>query len=362
MDTLDELVRTGPFVSLTLPIEASVVDAEERMAIRWGNARRVLADAGAPDELLDRVAEAVTDSARARASSVAVVGVPDGPLVVALLQDDVGERATFGPVPTLGPLLEARRAEAPHVVVVADRVGADVWISGASGEHGGDPDLEVEGETRHLHRSHPGGWSQRRFQQRAENTWEQNAAGVAQEVADAADRVGAELIVVTGDVRAVGFLEEHLPEAHASHLRIVEEGGRTDDDVAERVASAAARAIDDLRARRTVEVVERFRTAAGRDLAVQGPGEVLAALSEGRVAVLLVHDAAGDDRTAWSSPDGALAATERATLEQLGVEAVEGRLVDVAVRAALATGAEVELVPAHGAGSPDGNVGAILRG
>ncbi len=33
---------------------------------------------------------------------------------------------------------------------------------------------QVEGETEYIRRGAPGGWSQKRFQQRAENTWEHN--------------------------------------------------------------------------------------------------------------------------------------------------------------------------------------------
>ena len=36
-----------------------------------------------------------------------------------------------------------------------------------------------EGDTEYIHRCHPGGWSQRRFQQRAENPRDDNANDIA---------------------------------------------------------------------------------------------------------------------------------------------------------------------------------------
>ena len=48
------------------------------------------------------------------------------------------------------------------------------WV----GIHGDSPEevqVQVDGDELHIHRPHQGGWSQRRFQQRAENQWEANA-------------------------------------------------------------------------------------------------------------------------------------------------------------------------------------------
>lgn len=75
---------------------------------------------------------------------------------------------------------------------------------------------------------------------------------------------------------------------------------------------------------------------------------------------LLVHDAADDGRTAWFGPDPTHVAPTRAALRDLGVDSPrQGRLVDVAVRATLGTGAGIRVVPA-GAGVGE-DPGAILR-
>ncbi|QGG96159.1 baeRF2 domain-containing protein [Actinomarinicola tropica] len=364
MEPTDTIAATGPFVSLTLPIEADAADAEDRMGIRWSNARRQLAEDGAPEDLLDRIEPIVTGAARQHAAAIHLVAPSDGPVLVHLgHDDDVTEQARTGPVPALLPLMRARDEDVAHLVVVVDREGADIWVRDSRGDTTGqDPDAEVDGDTEHIHRGQPGGWSQRRFQQRAENTWEKNAAGVAAEVDQVARRAGARLVVATGDVRALGFLEEHLSEETKGILTVVDTGGRSDDDAVERASAEADRLVADLAARRTVDALERFGAATGEDLAVEGASDTLRTLSEGRVAVLLVHDHGAEERTAFASVDGSVAATERSVIEDLGLEVVEGRLVDVAVRTALATGAEVVVVPAHGARVPREGIGGVLRG
>ena len=55
-------------------------------------------------------------------------------------------------------------------------------------------------------------------------------------------------------------------------------------------------------------------------------------------------------------------ATEAATLKALGIDDVrEGRLVDVAIRAAFGTRAVVRIIPSTGRNAPHDGIGAILR-
>jgi hypothetical protein len=77
--------------------------------------------------------------------------------------------------------------------------------------------------------------------------------------------------------------------------------------------------------------------------------------------VLLVHDDGDDERQAWWSASLGVAALDRATLDVLGsgADPVQGRLVDVAVTAALRAGASVRVVP-DAAVIQDG-IAALLR-
>ena len=61
------------------------------------------------------------------------------------------------------------------MLVVADRASADLHGSDLDGE----TDTSVDGSQNLIERSKPGGWAQKRYQQRAIDSWERNAAEVA---------------------------------------------------------------------------------------------------------------------------------------------------------------------------------------
>ncbi len=272
--------------------------------------------------------------------------------------------ARWDSLPSVGPLLEWRQLAIPHVVVVADRVGADL-VGVGPGQ--AEVHEEIEGATEPLTKSKPGGWSQRRHQQRAENTWDRNAKAVAHEVAALAAEVRARLILATGDVRALALLEEHLPEGARPDLRILSHGVGSDA-----LADEVVRLLCDVSARDTVSVLRAWRaglgkpvqgaegTPAGGRRAVEGAEDTMAALRAAQVATLLVHDDPDDERRAWWGPDPVHVALGRGELEDLGAASLQpARLVDVALRAALLTGAGVRVVPQ--AGGPRDGLGALLR-
>ncbi|MGI8806396.1 MAG: hypothetical protein ACR2KK_00805 [Acidimicrobiales bacterium] len=105
-----------------------------------------------------------------------------------------------------------------------------------------------------------------------------------------------------------------------------------------------------MRAEDEVAVLQRFREENGRhDRAADGPARVIESLRAAMVDTLLVHDDEDDDRSAWFGPEPNHLGLNVADLEAMGVtQPQQARLVDVAVRAALGTGAAVRL-------------GAILR-
>ena len=113
-------------------------------------------------------------------------------------------------------------------------------------------------------------------------------------------------------------------------------------------------------AEHTVALLEKFKEEKGQhDRAADGPAAVIDALQRGAVETLLVHDEADDMRPAWFGPEPTQIALDRETIEALGVHQPRCcRLVDVAIRAAIATSADVRVVPA--AVLTDG-LGAILR-
>jgi hypothetical protein len=356
----------GPFVTVYLGTEGAVENAAHQNELRWKNLRRQLEEDGAPGEALAAIDPLVPD-AHHRGRTLAVVADTTGIRLVRNEPEPPARDAGWvGPLPRVGPIIEWAQAAVPHLVVLADRAGADIVVFTRRADSfgsGGAPVVSVGEETGddpELRKTNPGGWSQRRYQQRAENLWEQNAKSVADQVASVVDEIGARLIVVAGDVRAVQLLREHLPERTADLLREVD-GSRAPgsglDEIADDVVKLAANVV----AEDSVEFLRLFKQERGQsDLAVAGAKDTIAALAAARVDTLLIHDDPDDDRAAWFGPEPGMVAQTKKALNELGVpKPQKARLVDVAIRAAFTTGAAVRVVPS--AGSVKQGIGAILR-
>jgi release factor family 2 len=268
------------------------------------------------------------------------------------------DESRWGRAPWLFPILSWRQATVPHLVVLIDRSGADLFAFRREA-----PALheEVDPPGEPLTRSKPGGWSQRRYQQRAENSWEKGAGDVAKELLRLVERFEPRIVVVAGDVRAVQFLREALPKEVDGIVRVISgerpnpdgSGGIPQDEVDELVA--------ELVERDTAEVLAKFGEELGQgDLAAEGPEAVVEALEKAQVEVLLIRDDADDERTVWIGPEAVHIAHGRDRIEAMGVDDPhEARLRDAAVRAALGTSARIRLLP--GDRGPREGIGAILR-
>ena len=218
---LAELVRRpGPFLSLYLITEADVENAAQRSQTRWKTVRADLDDHGVPSSILDEI-EAIVPGAHLEGGCLAVIAdaerilhVEHGPA------RDPDDQANWEPLPRLLPIVRWRQSEPRYVVVLTDRTGADLFAFVR-----GLPDVirdEVEGEHDVIRKTKPGGWSQRRYQQRAEDSWEQNAEQVADRVTRLVDAIRPEFVAVAGDVRAVQLLRDELPDRVRELVHVVD--------------------------------------------------------------------------------------------------------------------------------------------
>jgi hypothetical protein len=355
IDDLAELLQgDGPFLTLYLVTEGQVENAAQRSEQRWRRARQQLTDAGAPEEVLERIDPLVAD-AHKEGRVLAVVGDASGVRRVQHLDLDLEEdRATWAPLPDLVPLVRWRQDHPPFIVVLADRGGADLI-----GERPERPELERSvGDGEPARKVHGGGWSHRRFQQRAEEDWAKTAGEVTEELVKLAERVEPRLIVLGGDVRATNLILDGLPAELADRTRLIEQGRATDgsDDEREReVRRLVATAV----AEDTVALLEKFREEKGQqDRATDGAAGTVDALNRAAVDVLLLHD--DRERAAWIGPDPVPLGLDPASAS-VGTDAdpVQAALADAALRAAVGTGASVRVVPA--AGPVQDGIGALLR-
>ena len=351
----------GPFTSVYMDTEGDVEQAAELVALRWKNLRGSMLAAGVPEGTVAAIDPLVEGSHMAGAT-LAVIAAVDRPLYSANLPDPPPRETLLrhGALPDVLPLLAAAQAAVPHAAVLTDRTGADMAARGVADEEARAE--RVEGRvTPHLHKPQAGGWSQPRYHHRAEAIWESNASEVADALTRLVDQVRPRFVAAAGDVRALQLLREQAPKRVRELLTVV--GGEYPSleavfAEADKLAAAAVEA--DNRA-----VLERFaeelgQAAAGAEgggsLAVEGAAATLAALGRGQVETLLLTGLFLDDqRTAWFGPAPTDVDVDRDALAGLGVAGpVEGRLVDVAVRAALGTGAEVRVLdPADETRSPE---------
>ena len=349
---------SGPFLSLYMATRGDVENAGQRVELRWKNVHGDLLEQGVPESLLAAVDPLVADSHMAGAT-LAVIASVDGVLWSGNLPEPpVREVVTrWGTLPSVVPLLAYRQSLIPHVAVLASRAAAEL-AARTPDDDDGEP-VRVEGErSPHLTRSAPGGWSQPRYQHRAEVIWERNAAEVAEVLSDLVDRVRPRFVAVAGDVRAVQFLRDKSPKRARELMEVV--GGELAS--VDQVLEVAGRLVKATVERDTRELLDRFEQERGQgDRAAEGAEEVVASLASGQVATLLLTDRLDDERTAWFGESGQHLALDRETLLAVGQRTpAEGRLVDVAVRAALTTGATVHVLEQDGRMFSDG-LGALLR-
>jgi peptide subunit release factor 1 (eRF1) len=349
-------------VTVLLATNPAEENAGPRWAQRWKTARRELESMGAEAAALERLDDASADAYRHGDCFYAVADASRLWVAESWPGAPRQELLRVATLPSLAPLLARRQRQVPHVVALVDREGADIITV----ERGGEVrDAEVEGEHGAvIRKTSPGGWSQRRYQDRAEESWNRTARGIADAIVASTDHVDAQVVVLAGDVREVQLVREALP-AHIAERTHVVHGGRAagTDDAAR--AHEVERLLDTAVADATVALLRKLREELGQhDRAVVGTRQTFTALQKAQVEVLLVHDDPADERTAWFGDTPTAVGATGGDLEpaDLGVDPGAervGRLVDVAIWAAIGTGADVRVVPSVHA-LPDG-LGAILR-
>lgn len=377
----------GPYATVYLERRpVSGPDTAEEVQLRWHGLRQQLASSGADDASLTALTERIVPdhpgypggNGRALVASAGRVvldrdlagdGAPAAaarvewePPIETEIRRLVRDSATWAPLPHLVPLLVAVGQPLSHVIVVADRIGADIHLTTATAGTTMAQLSTVDGASRPVHKVQAGGWSHRRFQQRAENRWERNAALVADAVSRLAVRHRANLVLLAGDVRARAAINDHLPTAVRPLVVETEHGGR-----------ARGAALDPLRAEARLilsayalavhsSTLDRFATERDhRDRAVEGLEPVVSALRSGQAETLLLRPTADPRHRLWVGDRATDIAVTRAELERTGVEEYVRDRADAALlRAATATAASVELLHPGDVSVADG-VGALLR-
>lgn len=358
----DLYAAEGPFATAYLDATRTTETGEHEVELRWQALRSQLAEQGAPADALEAM-EAVALRPTGVPGDATLVLVAAGGEVLhqSALPVRLPERASVGALPDLAPLAVAMGRTAPYVLVHIDRTGADIDVVGPLGE--AVESEEVEGGTHHGRKVHAGGWSYKRYEQRAENLWESNASQVADEIDGILARTGIDILAVTGDVRATELFGRALGQRGQQALVVLESGGRGAGASEEAVREELGRVLAAKLVRDAEDPVARFREqqGTGHGAAVTGRAAVIEALQKAQVDALLVTADLDDGAPLWIGPDGIQVAASQADLAAMGVEDGQQVRADAALlRAAITSDAGVVVVPGGRIDLTDG-VGALLR-
>lgn len=355
------LAAPGPFVTVLVGAESAVEQAADRYETAWKSMLKQLEEQGVAGPVREAISGARGEHDEGDARLV-VASVPDAKVVLAesVSNRPAADRVTLGALPDLLPVVDELSTRVPHVVVLADRHGAEITARYDMDEVARD--VTVKGTELHTRKVHSGGWSHRRYLHRVEEQWESTARDIATAVQSLAEQIDAQLIVGAGDLREISLVHDNLPE-HLKAKWVEVQGTRGGDGSEGLVQQRIADAVSMHTAAGTLELLGDYAQERGQDKrACDGVAAVVEALRKAQVQTLLVTTGADQSTTAWFGEDPTQLGLTRSDVEALGTSTpTEGPLVSVLLRAALATGADVQLVPHQSEQAPNEGVGAILR-
>jgi hypothetical protein len=365
-----DLPAGEPVVTVILDATRTSESGDQTVLGRWADLRRQLHKQGADGALLEAIEDAV--------SRPTWLSGPHGRVVVAagdrvyldrsLAAPPGVDRAVVGDAPHAFALARVADCGVRYLLVTVDRAGADLSLHDTTDLQATREKHSVEGDHDELAKPQLGPLAHKRIENRAEDSWERNAEAVATEI----DRVVAErrpeLVLLTGDLRAVSLVRADLGQPAREILAEVEGGARTEGVNNRAFDAAIAEALGQFRLRRREAALDHLRQEQGRDgAAVSGVEDVVEVLRRGQVAELVItEEVAGPpsaiaQRMLWVGPGALELALTRSDLTDLGVSEPTELRADLAIgRAALEQGAGITVADAESVTLVDG-VGAILR-
>ncbi len=348
----------GDVVTAYVDVSRTTETGAQEVEARINNLRRDLEAAGIAAGTVEAVAERLArPTGHGGDASRVVVARGDDLAVDLVVGDAVADRHHVGPVAHLLPLGRALADAVSYVLVRVDHSGADITASDTLGLD--VREIVSEGDHDVLHKVPGGGWSHRRFQSRAEDSWDRNADKVAKDLDALVRELDPDLVLLTGDPHGIARMRESVAGHVTERLEVLEHGSRAEGASDERLDEEVAAAVQRCRSHRIDEVLDRLGPADAPKAI--GVGETLEALRRGQVETLILLEGALDERQAYAGPQPLLLATDPGELRALGVDdPAPDRLDELLFRAAL--GQDAGLLPLHApvGALPDG-VGAVLR-
>jgi Bacterial archaeo-eukaryotic release factor family 2 len=342
---LAELYRSeAPLITVYADASEDSNDPHRTRELRRRALREELAAAGAPNADLDIVDEILSRPTHVGNPVSHFLVIRNGEVLVQELlpgQPRAQHAVSYGLVPGLIPLVMHRPRDLSYLVVEANREGGVVKLFRLGGT-GPEAEREIEGETEQIRKVQMGGWSHRRFQQHAEETWKRNEAQIAESIDELVRTEKVELVLISGDVRATQLLRDQLSSAAQKVAVLVAGNTRAEGSSDQPLEQELETRIAELLALEERNALDRLaqETASTGGLGEVGLGAVVHALQQSQVDTLLVSQRLLGDRTLLALATEPWLAT--APEEALGATVV-GHVpaADALVRAAVLTDAKV---------------------
>jgi hypothetical protein len=356
------LDAAGPFATVCADVTHNTENADTEVELRVRAATEKLTEQGTPDAVVEavrsRLLEANDGGEAGTLKGRALVVAADGTVVLdeALVDAPRREIAEWSPQPNLLPLLRQLPGRVPHIVVIADRVGADITYMGSA--HEVEEEKTVDGDDFQIQRVKVGGWAHHRYQHNAENKWVHNADAVAEQITSMARRLSPRFVLVAGDVRARQILTDRAGDLWSDLVVTMDEGGRAAGADREPVERRMNELVAEHEARECAEILEQIQAAGAHGLAVRGVKDVVEALRKSQVETLVLSDDQPDEATLLVGNSPLELGVDQHDMDALGVHGSVVPADRALVTAAVASSAGLVVVPKSAMSEP---VAAVLR-
>jgi release factor family 2 len=339
----------GPCATVCADVTHTTENADTELDLRVRALTAQLAEQGAPEAVIEAVRGRLLEGNEGGDAGTfrgrAVIVGPDGAVLFdsPLADAPRTETAEWSPLPDVRTVLRALPGRVPHIVVVADRVGADITVATAPGL----PTVEksVEGDTFLMRKVQGGGWAHHRYQHTAENVWIQNAQQVVDEIDALVEPTGARFVLIAGDIRARQIFTDRATPKIQAVLVDMNEGGRAEGADRSVIDERVAELVAEHEAAEDAKVLEQIEAASAHGLAVTGTALVVEALRKAQVETLVLADEpSGEELLIGLSP--LEIGVDADDMSALGVTDAARVPADRAmVRAAVGSDAQVVVVP-----------------
>jgi hypothetical protein len=354
----------GPFATVCADVTHTTENADTELDLRVRALADQLTEQGAPEDVVEAVRTRLLEGNEGGEAGTyrgrAVVVGPDGTVLfdAPLADSPRTETAEWSPMPDLVTVLRALPGRIPHVVIVADRVGADITVATAPGL----PTLEksIEGETHLMRKVQVGGWAHHRYQHTAENVWIHNMQQVIDEIDTLVEKSGARFVLLAGDIRARQIFTDRATPKIKAVLVDMNEGGRAEGADRSVIDQRVEELVAENDAAEQAAVVEQISAASAHGLALTGTALVVEALRKAQVETLVLAED-GDDEQLFVGTSPLEIGVSAEDMAALGVtDAAQVPAERALLRAAVGSNAGVVVVP-RAAMPGDIPVAAVLR-